>query len=93
MDGMLNDYFWGNGEAGSVNGVEGLGDLQHEESVKKGNVSQQLRLKPVKRLGVTISKGHKIHELMLNLQKEEAKHSRYVHYTLIMFQISTSYPT
>uniref|UniRef100_A0A7N2R2K4 Uncharacterized protein n=1 Tax=Quercus lobata TaxID=97700 RepID=A0A7N2R2K4_QUELO len=42
MDGMLNDYFWGNGEAGSVNGVEGLGNLQHEESVKKGNVSQQL---------------------------------------------------
>ncbi|XP_050283136.1 phosphatidylinositol 4-phosphate 5-kinase 6-like [Quercus robur] len=68
MDGMLNDYFWGNGEAGSVNGVEGLGNLQHEESVKKGNVSQLLRLKPVKRPGVTISKGHKNYELMLNLQ-------------------------
>ncbi|GMY22729.1 phosphatidylinositol 4-phosphate 5-kinase 6-like [Fagus crenata] len=68
MEGTLGDYGWGNDEDGGVNGVEGLGNLKLEEPVKKGHGPQQLRLKPVGRPGVTISKGHKNYELMLNLQ-------------------------
>ena len=68
MEGKLGDYGWGNDEDGGVNGVEGLGNLKLEEPVKKGHGPQQLRLKPVGRPGVTISKGHKNYELMLNLQ-------------------------
>jgi len=68
VDGKVSNYCWENGEAGSFNGLEGLGNLQLEGSVKKGNGTQQLRLKPVKKQGLTISKGHKNYELMLNLQ-------------------------
>ncbi|KAE8038406.1 hypothetical protein FH972_010920 [Carpinus fangiana] len=67
-DGKVSNYSWENGEDGSFNGLEGLGNLQLEGSVNKGNGTPQLRLKPAKKQGLTISKGHKNYELMLNLQ-------------------------
>ncbi|KAJ7949351.1 Phosphatidylinositol-4-phosphate 5-kinase family protein [Quillaja saponaria] len=54
----------------SREGFEGLGfgNLQVEDSVTICNKPPHLRLKPVKKQGETISKGHKNYELMLNLQ-------------------------
>ncbi|XP_022146326.1 phosphatidylinositol 4-phosphate 5-kinase 6-like [Momordica charantia] len=53
---------------GSVrNGVEGSMDVPTQDSDAKGNGQQQLRVQ-LKGQGVTISKGHKNYELMLNLQ-------------------------
>ncbi|KAG6630388.1 phosphatidylinositol 4-phosphate 5-kinase 6-like [Carya illinoinensis] len=68
MDGKVSNYNWEDDGDADFNGVEGLGNLHLEESVKKGNGPQQLRVKTEKRQGVTISKGHKNYELMLNLQ-------------------------
>lgn len=58
----LND---GSNEASSRNGI-GTHHLQDLDS--KGKRQSNLRFQPAKRQGVTISKGHKNYELMLNLQ-------------------------
>ncbi|XP_040995455.1 phosphatidylinositol 4-phosphate 5-kinase 6-like isoform X2 [Juglans microcarpa x Juglans regia] len=68
MDGRVSNYNWENDEDSDFNGVGGLGNPQLDETVKKGNGSTPLRIKSLKRQGVTISKGHKNYGLMLNLQ-------------------------
>lgn len=54
------------GDGRSRDGFESPVNYQFEDSVSRG--PPHLRLKPPKRQGVTISKGHKNYELMLNLQ-------------------------
>ncbi|XP_015876233.2 phosphatidylinositol 4-phosphate 5-kinase 6 isoform X1 [Ziziphus jujuba] len=50
-------------------GFEGLGNLEPERSVRGSrHQPQPFKIPPVKRQGVTISKGHKNYDLMLNLQ-------------------------
>ncbi|KAF7824728.1 phosphatidylinositol 4-phosphate 5-kinase 6-like [Senna tora] len=49
-------------------GFESLGNFHFEDSGTRANKPPHLRLKPTKRQGETISKGHKNYELMLNLQ-------------------------
>ncbi|KAM2263813.1 hypothetical protein ACFXTI_040058 [Malus domestica] len=47
---------------------DGNAGLELEGSVAKGIRHQHLKVQPMKRQGVTIAKGHKNYELMLNLQ-------------------------
>ncbi|KAG6677124.1 hypothetical protein I3842_14G009900 [Carya illinoinensis] len=68
MDGRVSNCNWENDEDSDFNGVGGLGSPQLDETVKKGNGPTPLRIKSLKRQGVTISKGHKNYGLMLNLQ-------------------------
>lgn len=52
-------------------GFESMGDLQFDDSAPRASFSSKpphLILKPVKRQGETISKGHKNYDLMINLQ-------------------------
>lgn len=60
-----NNPYDGFGKKSTDGGIEGLGNLDLDHSVR-GN--QPFRIPPVKKQGVTISKGHKNYELMLNLQ-------------------------
>lgn len=55
----------GVGKRSGGGGIEGLGNLDLDYSVR-GN--QPFRIPPVKKQGMTISKGHKNYDLMLNLQ-------------------------
>ncbi|BFG20454.1 phosphatidylinositol 4-phosphate 5-kinase 6 isoform X2 [Prunus yedoensis var. nudiflora] len=52
----------------SRDGSGAFGNLQFEGSVAKGNRQQHFKVQPMKKQGITISKGHKNYELMLNLQ-------------------------
>ncbi|KAF7836216.1 phosphatidylinositol 4-phosphate 5-kinase 6-like [Senna tora] len=52
----------------SREGYEGMGSPQLEGSIPRARKPPPLRVKPAKKQGVTISKGHKNYELMLNLQ-------------------------
>ncbi|KAK9282784.1 hypothetical protein L1049_011005 [Liquidambar formosana] len=79
VDGRVNDCSWesdgdvpcdvvdGNLMAGR-DGDEGLGNLQIDDSDLRATRHHQMRIQPMKRQGVTIAKGHKNYELMLNLQ-------------------------
>ncbi|KAI9115324.1 hypothetical protein K1719_013643 [Acacia pycnantha] len=49
-------------------GFESSGNFQFEDSVSRGNKPPHLRLRPPRKPGETISKGHKNFDLMRNLQ-------------------------
>ncbi|KAJ7982347.1 Phosphatidylinositol-4-phosphate 5-kinase family protein [Quillaja saponaria] len=78
VDGRLSNYSYNSDGNVGFEGVDrksregseglGLGNLQLEDSDMKLNRPPHLRLKPVKKQGQTISKGHKNYDLMLNLQ-------------------------
>ncbi|CAN0863210.1 Phosphatidylinositol 4-phosphate 5-kinase 6 [Linum grandiflorum] len=66
VDGRLSNYSMSSWD-GSDSGVSGF-DGDGEEGCMLNENLKKLKLKPAKKQGVTISKGHKNYELMLNLQ-------------------------
>ncbi|KAM7268202.1 hypothetical protein ACFE04_010368 [Oxalis oulophora] len=64
VDGRLSNYSW----SSEGNGVSTEEGFHVEGSPARGFGKHQLRIKPVKKQGHTIAKGHKNYELMLNLQ-------------------------
>ncbi|XP_007010967.2 PREDICTED: phosphatidylinositol 4-phosphate 5-kinase 6 [Theobroma cacao] len=73
-DARLGNYSWSS-DANDVSAAsegdlrdenEGVGNLHHEDSDTRGSLPQFKM--PMKKQGLTISKGHKNYELMLNLQ-------------------------
>ncbi|KAF8009952.1 hypothetical protein BT93_J0815 [Corymbia citriodora subsp. variegata] len=73
VDGRVSHYSWGSeGSDGNIlkDDDEGMENIQPQDSSVAATLTKQqmLRIKPPKKQGETISKGHRNYELMLNLQ-------------------------